>query len=252
MAPRLPKRIDAEIYDRLNESINSGIAIPELQLHGLIRKAEKLQASHKYACLAAIYSHALDYERTVENVENAINSLGYGSDEQDCVDNILSALTNNMLFSDVLYLSKKFPILLNYKSWQKESYNAALCNFDLYHCERIVSDFGLLDGEETKNYEEYWCYLDNDTQLVNKANEYMAHVLGGLTALVRKNNLRIESFNFHLAFDGFEDYIEVIVSLLNTSMDKAIDLEFEWHAHIAKFYVSEAQLCNMAFSIEGA
>ncbi|ELE5025662.1 hypothetical protein RDG65_000921 [Vibrio fluvialis] len=249
MAPRLPKQVDAEIYDLLNGSIRTGIAIPEIQFRGLIRKAEKLPAPFRYACLSALYSHSLDYERAIEN---AVYSVKYGCDEQFCVENALSALSNNKLFADIVKLSKEFPVLLNYSDSRNESYDAATYIFDLDYCEYIADNFELKQDNPLYDYEAFRCYLDNDRELIKKASDYMIHVFDGLTKLLKLANIRTKSFGFGMVSDSVSQYIEVNVSLHNTSIEQAVDLELSWHEHIAKFDVSEAQLCNMAFVIEAA
>ncbi|EHU0384931.1 hypothetical protein KY019_003333 [Vibrio cholerae] len=249
MAPRIPKQVDAEIYDLLNESIHTGVAIPEILFRGLIRKAEKLPVPFRYACLSALYSHALDYDRAIEN---AVNSVKYGCDEQFCVENALSALSNNKLFSDIVKLSKQFPILLNYSDSRNESYNAAIFILDLDYCEYIDKNFELRSDVSLCDYETLRCYLDNDEELIKKASDYMIHVFNGLTELLKKEMKRTKSFRFGMISDPIDQYLEVNVSLHNASIEKAVDLELAWHEHIAKYEVSEPQLCNIAFVIEGS
>lgn len=246
MAPRVPKRIDAEIYELLNESIASGISIPDIQFQGLIRKAEQLPIPHRYACLSALYSHSLNYDRAIEN---AINSIKYGDNEQYCVENALSALSNNKLFSDIVAISKKYPILLNYSDSRNESYDAALYTFDLDYCEYIANNFELRDDETICDYKLIKEHLNDDKDLINNANEYFTYVFSGLTDLLRKYTIRTDSFSFGLIGDPIEQFLEVNISLHNASIDQTIDLESEWYSHIANFDVSERQLCNVSFVI---
>lgn len=246
MAPRIPKRIDAEVYELLNASIDSGNSIPEIKFRGLIRKAEQLPVPDRYACLSALYSHSLDYARAIENAENSIK---HGATEQFCVENALSALSNNKLFSDIVILSKKYPILLNYSGSRNESYDAALYTFDLDYCEYIASNFELRNDDSFCDYKPIKKHLNDEKELIDKANKYFTYVLSGLTDLLRKYAIRTNSFSFGLIGDPIEQFLEVNISLHNASIDQAINLEAEWHSHIAKFDVSEKQLCNIAFVI---
>ncbi|MUJ26342.1 hypothetical protein [Aliivibrio fischeri] len=246
MAPRIPKQVDSEIYDLLNESIHTGEVIPEIQFRGLIRKAEKLPVPYRYACLSALYSHSLDYEQAIEN---AINSIKYGCDEQFCVENALSALSNNKLFSDMVRLSKEFPILLNYSDSRNESYDAAIFTFDLDYCEYIANNFELRNDESLYDYEAFRSYLEHDEELIRKASEYMSYVFDGLTVLFKQSSIRAKSFGFGLMSDSIDQYLEINVLLHSSSIEQAVDFELSWHEHIAKFDVSEPQLCNIAFVV---
>jgi len=244
MAPIIPKTIDAEIYELLNKSMASGISIPEIQFQRLIRKAEKLPIPHKYACLSAIYSHSLNYERAIEN---AVKSINYGDNEEYCVENALSALSNIKLFSDIVDISKKYPILLSYNDSRNESYKAALYTFDLDYCEYIANNFKLITNGNICDYKPFKKHLNEDRELIGKANEYFTYVLHGLTDLLKKHTILSNSFSFGLTGDTVGDFLEINVALRNTPIDQTIELESQWHSHIAKFNVSEKELCNVAF-----
>lgn len=246
MAPRRPQQVDSEIYDLLNESIHTGKAIPEFQFRGLIRKAEKLPVPYRYACLSALYSHSLDYDQAISN---AIYSIKYGRDEQFCVENALSALSNNKLFSDIVKLSKEFPVLLNYSDSRNESYDAAIFTLDLEYCEYIASHYQLRNDETLYDYEAIRCYFDNDQTLIRKASDYLVHAFDGLAELLKKYSMRTKSFGFGLVSDPIDQFLEVNITLHRASLDQAVDLELDWHAHIAQFDVIEPQLCNVAFVI---
>ncbi|MGE6462563.1 hypothetical protein ABZP26_19280 [Pseudoalteromonas sp. SD03] len=247
MAPRVPNLVDSEIYDLLNESLNTGESIPEFQFKGLIRKAEKLPVPHRYACLSALYAHVFDYDRAIEN---AVNSIKFGHDEQSCIDNALSALSNNKLFSDIVRLSKEFPILLNYNNSRNESYDAAIYTLDLEYCEYIANNFQLRNDGSLYDYEAFRCHLDNDQNLIQKACEYMNYVFEGLTVLLKKSSMRTRSLCFGLITDPMGEYMEINVALHNASVEQVVDLEFDWHEHISKFDASAPQLCNISFVVE--
>lgn len=246
MAPRIPKKIDVEIFDLLNKSIRSGSAIPEIQLQGLIRQAKKTSVPQRYACLSALYSHSFNYGLVVEN---ALNSIKYGYNDIFCVENALSALSNNMLLSETVNISKDYPLSLKHEVSRHLIYEAAIYTLDLEYCEYIASNYELTFDEEHCDYRLLKEYFENDSNLIKKASEYFTHSLKGLAELFKKYKIHSKGFGFGLVDDPTEPYLELRVSPYHTTVDIMIDLELDWHSHIAKFDVTEKQLCNVAFQV---
>ncbi|TXX73392.1 hypothetical protein [Vibrio cholerae] len=245
MAPRIPQQIDAEIYDLLNSAISSGNSISDFQLQSLIRKAKSLNGAEKYACLSALYSHSFNYELVIEN---ALNSIKFGSDNNHCVDNALSALGNNMLLSEVVDIAHNYPIVLNYSDSRESVYEAALYTFNLDYCEYISNTYPL----DLNNHLDYKClvnYFDEDKGLINRAKEYASYILSGVTELCKKYKVHSKHFAFGVVGDPIEPHLEYSILPLNISIDTAIDFEEEWHSHIAKYEISDDKLCNISFVV---
>ncbi|MCX9527447.1 hypothetical protein IG547_08295, partial [Vibrio cholerae] len=138
MAPRIPQKIDAEIYEMINGAINSGETISEFQFQGLIHKAKKMSVPRRYACLSAVYSYAFNFDLVIEN---ALNSVKYGIDDPFCVDNALYALSNNLLYKEIVNISKNNPLVLRHEDSLNTVYESAIYSFDFDYCEYINNMF---------------------------------------------------------------------------------------------------------------
>lgn len=246
MAPRIPKEIDVEIFELLNKSLQSGDSIPDIQLQGLIRQAKKARIPQRYACLSALYSHSFNYSLVVEN---ALNSIKYGYNDIFCVENALSALSNNMLLSETVNISKDYPLSLKHEVSRHLIYEAAIYTLDLEYCEYITSNYELNFEEDHCDYRLLKEYFESDSNLIKKASEYFTYSLKGLAGLFKKHKIHNKSFGFGLVDDPTEPYLEFRLFPYNTTVDTMIDLELDWHSYIAKFDVTEKQLCNISFQV---
>ena len=248
MAPKVPKKVDAEIFKLLNESIDDGSLIPELQFERLVRKAKTLNVPYRYACLSALYSHTLNYDLAIEN---AVKSIQYSAGEQCCIENALSALSNMKLFKDIVRISKEYPILLNYSNSSYESYDAALHTLDLDYCEYIISKHSFSDNQKSFTHRSIMAFFENDRDVLSLASEYLNFVLEQLVIVLKRNLTRTSSIYFGIIEDANYSSLEMNVSFNcnHFVIDKVIDLEDEWHSLIAEFTLTNDKLCNIAFSM---
>jgi hypothetical protein len=247
MLPPIVKTVDVEILDLLNESLDDGSFLSDIQLQGLIRKANTLNPATKYSCLSALYSHA---QKDDQAFESAINCMKSHDLERVDVENTFSALTNAKLYKKVVDLSKTFPDALLYEGPLLESYQAALYTLDLDYCDLIATNYA--PEQEPKFHVHKWTldYFEHDKELISRASMYFAFIFDNLASLL--STYPSGSYSLKFAMANAENYSisEVAVKLKESSFDKIFELESTWLSKIAEYKIFDNKLCNISFSME--
>lgn len=247
MAPRLPKTIESEIFSILNESIDKGSLLSDIQCQSLVRKASKLNLANKYVCLSAIYTHAQKYEKAIESANNYFETQQL---DEDLVDNVISALSNAKLFESVTDISKNYPSILNYSSSRYNCYEAALYILDIEHCDYIYSNYELDKSYYSFNHSSVKEYFENDKEISSRASQYFRSVFKYLTQVLASNKKAGRSLELGLSACGNYSSLELIVSLKEMDFETVLDIESQWLKKIAGYEVYDDKLCDIAFSME--
>ncbi|QHB82382.1 hypothetical protein GIS01_09455 [Aeromonas veronii] len=250
MAPRLPQKADVEIYAILNRAIETGSAISDFQLRKLISKAEKLAAPNKYACLSAVYSHTLDYDKVVEN---SVKAIKLGASDEECVFNALSALSNMKLYSEIVKIAKQFPVLLGYNEPRHEIYDAAIRVLELDYCECISGKYGLsLDDNKKSDYKSLRNHFCNDSKLIQQAGQYLNVAYLELISVLKNHKYRPSSINFGVENYPGGEYLEVEINIYSADyydVDDIINMEEQWFKKLSSYQVSDEKLASISFGI---
>lgn len=249
MAPRLPQKADVEIYEILNRAIETGSSISEHELQQLINKAENLSTPNKFACLSAVYSHALDYDKVVEN---SLKAIKVGATDEACVINALSALSNMKLYAEIVKIAKQYPVLLGYNEPRFEIYDAAFRVLELDYCEYITNKYKVSFDNEILDYKLLKDYFCNDSRLIEKAGQYLNVAYLELISVLKNNKHRASSIGFGIMNYPGEAYLEVEINIYNSddyNVDDIMDLEEQWFKRLSTYQVSDEKLASISFGI---
>jgi hypothetical protein len=247
MIPPIAKTVDIEIFDLLNQSLDTVSFLSDIQLQGLIRKANTLNPATKYACLSALYSHAQKDEQAFESAVSCMESYDL---EQVDIENTFSALTNAKLFTKVVELSKIFPEALCYDGPFLESYQAALYILDLDYCDVISTDYDMQQDPKFLAHKRTLDYLEHDKELVSRASTYFAFVFDNLASLLAIYPSCSYSLKFAMANSELHNLSEVVVKIKENNFDKIFELESKWLSKIAEYEIFDNKLCDISFSME--
>ncbi|MEV3813510.1 hypothetical protein [Aeromonas allosaccharophila] len=253
MAPRLPQTADVEIYDILNRSIETGASIPDIQFRQLINKATKIPAPYNYACLSALYAHTLNYDKVAEN---ARKSIRFGATEESCVINAVSALSNMKMFSEIVEMSKEYPILLEYKESRYETYDAAFHVLELEYCEYIANKFNISFTQGVFDYRLLKSHFCEDKALIKRASEYLKYAFLKLIEVLKCTKHKTSSIVFGVMNYPSAPYLEVEINIHATKetepeldADEIMALEDEWFGKLSKYHVNDEKLASISFGI---
>ncbi|WP_421353697.1 hypothetical protein [Aeromonas veronii] len=250
MAPRLPQKADVEIYAILNRAIETGSAICDVQLRELINKAGTLGVPNKYACLSAVYSYALDCNKVVEN---AVKAIKMGVSDEECVFNTLSALSNMKLFSEIVKIAKKYPVLLGYNVPRGEIYDAAIRVLELDYCEYISEKYSLsLDSRKKRDCRSLRNHFCNDSRLIKQAGEYLNAAYVELISVLKNHKYRTTSINFGVEYYPDGECLEVEINIYSAdyyAVDDIINIEEQWFKKLSTYQLSDEKLASISFGI---
>ncbi|HCE4695047.1 hypothetical protein HJ014_22550 [Vibrio parahaemolyticus] len=246
MATGIPKTIESEIFDILNESIDSGSSLQDIELQKLIRMAKTLQDPVKSVCLTALYSHSLKYELAADSAVKCFQSQRL---DRSCVENTLSALSNARMFSEVVNLSKQYPFVLDFQQARIDCYESALYLLDLQYCEYIFNNFRLELSEGYFTHEKVISFFNDDSDLINRASDYFNYVFKSLREVLKLHSMRSASLELGLVHSAYSSSIELAIYIKDRSFDEIMSIESDWLDRISLYEVSDEILCDISFVI---
>ncbi|EIT7141986.1 hypothetical protein L2761_004736 [Vibrio parahaemolyticus] len=246
MAKGIPKTIESEIFDILNNSIDSGTSLQDFELQQLIHKARTLLEPVKSVCLTALYSHSLKYELAAESAKNCFRSQSL---DQSCVENTISALSNARMFSEVINLSKQYPFILDFPQSRIDSYESALYLLDLEYCKYIVDNCHLELSSGYFTHEDIMDFFEHDSLLINRATEYFKYIFNALKEVLNMHRVRSSSLELGLTHSAYGSSLELAIYIKNKSFDDIMAIESDWLDGISLYEVSDEILCDISFVI---